>query len=288
MPKYWVVSTIALITVATFSPILRAQSAPSKWNSDTQNFPEQTEAEKKNAAPAPRRDLSGTWDAGGGAGIQAFGAKNMPSDGKPEHELPYTPAGLEALNRTKPGFGVREVPAAFVNDPVDFCDPQGLPREDLYEVRTSQIAQLPKKVLILYQFDQIWRVVWTDGRELPKDPEPRGFGYSVGKWEDDYTFVVQSNGMDERTWLDNAGRPHSDALRVEERFYRVNRDLLELTVTINDPKFYTKPWVALDKFPLHLRSDDFDVREMICSPSETADYNKVLGDPAGSGLDPKK
>jgi hypothetical protein len=68
---------------------------------------------------------------------------------------------------------------------------------------------MPKKVLVLYEFQQVWRTIWTDGRELPKDPEPRWYGYSVGKWEDDYTFVVQSNGMDERTWLDNGGRQHA-------------------------------------------------------------------------------
>ena len=104
----------------------------------------------------------------------------------------------------------------------------------------------------------------------------------MGKWEDDYTFVVQTNGLDERTWLDNAGRPHSSDLRVEERFHRVDRDTMQLTVVINDPQIYTKPWVAADKFPLHLRPDDFDVREMIYSPTETEEYNKTVTTPVGS------
>ena len=223
------------------------------------------------------------WDVGGGAGIGVFGAKNMPSDGKPEHELPYTPAGREKFKANKPGWGETEVAAASVNDPVDRCDPAGLPRADLFELRATQIVQLPKKVLLLYEFQQVWRTIWTDGRELPKDPEPRWYGYSVGKWVDDYTFVVESNGMDERTWLDNAGRPHSSDLRVEERFHRVDRDTMEFTVTIDDPQIYTKPWLAVDKFPLHLRPEEFDVREMICSPSETEEYNKTVTDPVGTG-----
>jgi hypothetical protein len=157
-----------------------------------------------------------------------------------------------------------------------------MPREDLYELRTTQILQTPLNVVVLYQFGKIWRVLWTDGRDLPKDPEPRWFGYSVGKWEDDYTFVVQTSGIDQRTWVDRAGRPHSGDLRVEERFHRVDHDTLELTVTIDDPKMYTKPWVALDKLPFKLQPPNFDVREMICSPSEFAEYNKVIGNPASS------
>src|SRR6266849_10995188 len=165
----------------------------------------------RKAAPAPRHDISGIWDPGINP-IQVLGvlgASAMPDDGKPEHELPYTPLGREALNRTKPSSGTRSVLPADTNDPVVYCDPQGMPREDLYELRTIQILPAPLRVVILYQFGKVWRVVWTDGRELPKDPEPRWYGYSVGKWEDDYTFVVQTSGIDERTWVDRAGRPHS-------------------------------------------------------------------------------
>ena len=281
MAKRSVISAMVLIAGLASAVVLHAQTAAPRWNNDSQVFPVQKpdEANNQKKAPPPIRDLSGTWDPGGGTGIQAFGAKNMPSDGKPEHELPYTPLGREKFLANKPGFGVTEVPAAQVNDPVDFCDPQGTPRNSLYELRVTQIAQLPNKVLILYEFNQVWRVIWTDGHALPKDPDPRWFGYSVGKWEDDYTFVVQTVGVDERTWLDNAGRPHSADMRVEERYHRVDRDTLELTVTIDDPQMYTKPWVALDKLPLRLRPADFDVQEMICSPSETADYNKVIGNP---------
>lgn len=228
--------------------------------------------------PAPRHDISGTWEPGE-AGIQEFGAKAVPEDGNLEHRLPYTPLGQQALNRTKPINGVRSVLPAETNDPVVTCDPQGMPREELYELRTTQIIQTPLKIFIMYTFGKVWRVVWTDGRELPKDPEPRWFGYSVGKWKDDYTLVVETAGIDERTWIDRAGRPHSDKLRVEERFHRVDRDHLELSVTIDDPTMYTKPWVALDKLRFDLQPPNFDIREMMCSPFELSEHNKLIGNP---------
>jgi hypothetical protein len=97
---------------------------------------------------------------------------------------------------------------------------------------------------------------------------------------DDYTFVVQTVGMNEKTWIDNQGRPHSSELKVEERFHRVDHDHLELTVTIDDPKMYTKPWLALHNFPLKLQPRGFDIRELYCSPSDFAEYNKEIGDPS--------
>ena len=277
MPKKLEALTIALVVALLFLPGARAQT-------DGWGKPVPAAAKNAKPAPAPRHDISGTWEPaeGPGAGIQALGSKAMPADGK--HEPPYTPAGLEALNRTKPSNGNRMVLPADSNDPVITCNTQGLPREDLYEFRTTQILQTPVKVVVLYEFGKLWRTIWADGRTFPKDPEPRWYGYSVGKWVDDYTFVAQTTGIDDRTWVDRAGRPHSDELRVEERFHRVDHDTLELTVTIDDPKMYTKPWVALDKFPMKLEPADFDVREMICSPLEFAEYNDLIGLPA-SGKD---
>jgi hypothetical protein len=239
-------------------------------------------------APAPRRDISGVWEpaAGPGAGINANGAQQMPSDGKPEHELPYTPEGRAAFMSHKPTFGVTMVPSALTNDPMPGCDPQGFPRVVLHNFRTSRILQTPENVVILYLFNKKWRVIWTDGRQLPKDvEEPRWWGYSVGRWMDDYTFVAESTGFDERTWLDNAGRPHSDAMRVQEQYRRVDRDHLVMTITIDDPKYYTKPWTALI-LPLRLQAPSFDIREMECSPSETALYNKLFANPA-AGIEAK-
>jgi hypothetical protein len=287
-----------VLAVLLFAPLTRSQTAPPQSGPvngqeaapaasapadvDAWGRPMIAPVKGQKAAPAPRHDISGIWDPGMNP-IQVLGtlgASAMPEDGKPEHQLPYTPLGREALNRTKPSNGPRSVLPADTNDPVVYCDPQGMPREDLYELRTTQILQTPQSVVLLYQFGKIWRVVWTDGRALPEDPESRWFGYSVGKWEDDYTFVVQTSGIDERTWVDRVGRPHSGDLRVEERFHRVDHDHLELTVTINDPKMYTKPWVAIDRLPFELQAPKFDVREMICSPTDFAEYNKLIGNPA--------
>ena len=298
MRKYVLISAIACSVILARSSLLRTQTnnspkagaeagaqkpapaAPARL--DGWGRPVAQAAKDQKPAPAPRHDISGIWDPypNPGEGIQQFGAKAMPEDGKPEHRLPYTPLGQQTLNGHKPSNGIRSVMPADTNDPVVYCDPQGMPREDLYELRTTQILQTPTKVAMLYQFNRVWRVIWTDGRELPKDPEARWYGYSTGKWVDDYTLVVETAGTDERTWIDRAGRPHSADLRVEERFHRIDHDTLELTVTINDPKMYTKPWVALDKFHFKLQPDSFDVREMICSPSEFSEYNKVIGIPA--------
>ena len=274
MFRFSLASTIALVPMLMLASLVRAQTAPSQQAGAVKD---------QKAAPAPRHDISGIWDPGNG-GIQPLGPQAMPEDGKPEHRVPYTPLGLEALDAHKPSNGIRSVLPAETNDPVVYCDPQGMPREDLYELRTTQILQTPLNVFVLYQFGKIWRVVWTDGRDLPKDPEPRWFGYSIGKWIDDYTFVVQTSGTDERTWVDRAGRPHSGDLRIEERFHRADHDTLELSVTIDDSKMYTKPWVALDKLRFKLKPPNFDVREMLCSPSEFAEYNKIIGKPA-SGKD---
>jgi hypothetical protein len=274
MRKLCLVSKVPLVLLM-FAALASAQTAPSQWGAGTSS-PVQNENKSR---PAPKHDISGIWDPGDN-GIQQLGSKAMPEDGNPQHQPPLTPEGREALNQNKPSNGLRAVLPADTNDPVVTCDPQGMPREDLYEIRTTQILQTPEKIFLLYTFGKVWRVIWTDGRELPKDPEPRWYGYSVGKWVDDYTLVVQTTGLDDRTWIDRAGRPHSDTLRVEERFHRADRDHLELSVTIEDPKMYTKPWLALDKLRFDLQPRDFDVREMICSPSEFAQYNKLIGSPA--------
>jgi hypothetical protein len=259
-----------------------SQSAPAPVDLDPWGRPVPPPARNQKSVPAPRHDVSGTWDPVNGQldGVQFNGSKAFPEDGKADREPPYTALGREEWQRNKPSIGSRGVVPAQANDPVLACDPQGFPRENLFQLRTTQIVQTPVSVVILYEFDQIWRVIWTDGRELPKDPEPRWFGYSVGKWADDYTLVVQTSGIDERSWIDNVGRPHSGELRVEERFHRVDRDHLQWTVTIDDPKMYTQPWVALDELPFYLQPPNLDVREMICSPSDSAAYDKLIGNPA--------
>ena len=293
MVKHLVVPGVVLAALI-FSPPVRSQarlpdppagqadkprsSAPTEPGLDGWGHPITALPKDHKSAPAPRHDISGIWDSPEMGGIQPLGARELPDDGQPAHRPPYTPLGLEMLKSTKPSNGTRSVLPGDTNDPVfKYGDPQGFPREDLYELRATQILQTPQSIVILYQFGKVWRVIWTDGRELPKDPEPRWFGYSVGKWVDDNTLVVETSGTDERTWIDRAGRPHSSDLRVEERFHRADRDHLELSVKIDDPKMYTKPWVALDRFVFELQPASFDVREMIWSPSEYERYNQLIG-----------
>jgi hypothetical protein len=209
--------------------------------------------------PAPRRDLTGIWDTAR-AGIGARGARNP---------APLTPWG-EAKGKThKAGDGIRMVPAPEINDPLSTLgDPGGYPRQLLFELRQVQFAHTPESIVALFMWERRWRTIWTDGRPLPTDPDPRWYGYSIGRWEDDYTFVVTTNGTDERTWLDNAGNPHSDQLRVEERWRLLSKNRLELTVTLDDPKAYTKPWVALDKMPFVRIPPTTDLMEMMNPASE--------------------
>jgi hypothetical protein len=174
---------------------------------------------------------------------------------------------------------VRSVGPGESNDPVNGCDPPGFPRMELYDFRELEITQTKNQVLMLSELNANFRIIWTDGRSLPKDAEPRWFGYSVGNWVDDYTFVVQTTGLNEKTWLDHAGRPHSAELKVEERYHRKDYATIELTMTINDPKYYSKPWLALNKFVLRRLPDDYDWLEYVCSPSDILDYNSVIGDP---------
>ena len=214
MRQHFVVFMV--VSTAVFTSVLtRAQMKP--WNNAGLPGPPAGPS-----APAPRRDLSGTWDAGAG-GIQPTG----------HVAAPFTARGEQMARANKPGNGSRIVSVSEDNDPLSTMgDPTGFPRIVLYELRPFQIVQTPSQVLMLYMFEKRWRVIWTDGRALPNDPDPRWYGYSVGRWVDDYTFVVQSLGTDDRTWLDNAGNPHSASLRVEERYHRVNRETLELTVTL--------------------------------------------------------
>jgi hypothetical protein len=222
------------------------------------------------SGPPPRRDLSGTWDAGF-AGVQPTG----------HMAAPFTALGEQMAKANKPGNGTRLVQVTDDNDPLSTMgDPTGFPRIILYELRPFQIVQTSNQVLILYMFEKRWRVIWTDGRALPANPDPRWYGYSVGRWVDDSTLVVNTVGTDDRTWLDNAGNPHSNSLRVEERYHRVNQRMMELTVTLTDPLVYTKPWVPVDKMQINLMPNGTDLMEMIPSASEAAAYRRVIASKA--------
>jgi hypothetical protein len=218
---------------------------------------------------APRRNLTGFW-----AGKVAAKLNPVPT---------MTPWGLEQFHLHKTNG---EYPVAESNDPQKGCDPLGFPRSMLFMTRGIAFTQMPGRVIEMFQFNRVWREIWTDGRALPKDvgrrsaeaPDPRWYGYSVGRWEGDTTFIVDTVGSDPRSWLDNAGHPHSADLRVQERYARVDHNNLEVTITIDDPKAYTKPFVITKANFKWIPRQEFE--EQFCVPSEEAEYLKLVGEPA--------
>jgi len=287
------VAVIALFIAALALPAstFGQASAPGGWVTPDYTAPQEPKA---NRTPAPRRSLAGTWVPIGrfGTGTQAGGVQAKPNNGRPENQLPYTPFGLELYKSHKALEGADAVPPAQGNDPRNLCEPLGMPRVNHYNLNLTQILQDEYKVAILYQYDNRWRVIWTDGRELPKLVEggvemggelreQRFLGYSVGRWVDDTTLEVQTIGTmpEERVWLDSTGRPISGQVRVTERFRRVDSHTLEWSETIDDPKVYSKPWETM-RLPMRLVDPRTDVMEYYCSPVEQQDYNRRFGDRA--------
>jgi len=199
-----------------------------------------------------------------------------------------TPAGEARFKLNKPESVVH---LGATNDPFVTCDPLGFPRDILNHAISSRggmwFEPVPNQMVILYEQQRVWREVWMDGRELPKKvdakgaPDSRYYGYSVGHWDGDYTFVIDTTGLDDRTWLDEVGHPHSVDAHIEERYTRLDQYNIQLTVTIDDPKFYTKPFEFLKANFYWMAKQDFE--ETLCIPSEAIDYRDSLAKPAGTG-----
>jgi hypothetical protein len=107
----------------------------------------------------------------------------------------------------------------------------------------KKFIQTPGLVILLFEAYHSYRQIFTDGRSLPSRLDPAWFGYSIGKWEGD-TLVVETTGLNEQTWLDDGGHPHSDALHITERFRRRDFGHMDVQVTIDDAKTYDKPWTV--------------------------------------------
>jgi hypothetical protein len=241
---------------------------------------------RANAAPAPPHDphdLAGIWNLGGGQDLSLTPAPP-----------PMTPEGQKKFDANKPSYGRelgsadaaahseehigrrRAVPPGVGNDPIGDCNPLGWPRLFFFG-RPVEIIQLPDRVVQFWEWTHIWRTIWTDGRPLPKDPDVRWYGYSVGRWEGD-TFVVETIGVDGRTWVDHFGDVHSDDMHLTERWHRLDRDNMEVTMTLEDPKIYTKPWVS-DKKMLRLQQPH-ELREELCAPVDEESFNQRTRNPA--------
>jgi hypothetical protein len=185
-------------------------------------------------------DLSGIWQVQGdprapgglfglGESLNSRYFRDVLADFKPD-ERPLTPAGAELLRtHSEPG----------VFNPSLNCLPDGVPHGDLLP-EPFKIIHSPGVIVMLYEVETTFRQIFTDGRTLPVDPSPAWQGYSVGRWEGD-TLVIDTVGFNDLGWLDARGTGHSTEMRVEERFRRRDYGHMDLTITITDPKTFTRP-----------------------------------------------
>lgn len=246
-----------VIAIIGISPSLGAQ-----WlNYPTAGIPRLADGKPDLVAPAPRTDgvvdLSGMWqvahrlpcndvtlictDLPISEQFRDLGA-GLPGG------LPYSEWGRETRN--KRGTGSK-------GNPYTRCLTPGGPYMHLLPTM-RQIVQTPNRVLILNEFNASYRIVHLDGRALPQDPNPAWNGYSTGRWDGE-TLVVQSNGFRDDQWLDGSGSPLTSAAVVTERFRRRNLGTLEIVVTVEDLKAYTRPWTVTIEQELVVDTDMLDV-----------------------------
>jgi hypothetical protein len=248
----------------TRSPVARAADAAAR-----KNLP----------ATYDKHDLSGVW----------YGRVSILM-GNPIPEM--TPAGKAVFDTYKPSSGPRGVPPAFGNDPMGRCDPLGYPRNMYVNGRAFEFIQTSRKVIQAFDWTHNYREIWTNNITLPEDPDPRWYGWAVGKWEGD-TLVINSKGYNPKNWLDNLGHPQSENMTMEERWTRTAYDTLELVMKINDPDYYRAPWVSAKPqvFKLQLPVDRSIIGEEFCVPSEEEAFNENVRNLAGAGkkvLTPEK
>jgi hypothetical protein len=215
----------------------------------TPDVPRTAAGEPNLEAPAPktsdgRPDLSGVWRGGGAAGQQARPAE--PPSGVPvaafrdvgsgfKDGLPLQPWAAELLKK--------RVADNSKDNPEAHCLPMGIMQFHT-QGAPRKFIQTPSLLLILYEASSGVRQIFTDGRPLPtNDPQPWWYGYSVGRWEGD-TLVVETTGLRDDGWLDINGSPLTAEAKITERFRRVSYGRMEIDVTIDDPKAYTRPWTV--------------------------------------------
>jgi hypothetical protein len=150
-----------------------------------------------------------------------------------------------------------------LDSPTSHCLPQGMPTR-YFNVFPFKILQTPEALALYYELDGAFRQIHTDGRKLPQDPFPSWMGYSTGRWEGD-TLVVDTAGFNDKSWLDARGHPHSEALRVQERFHRRDFGHMDMEVTVEDPNVLTRPVTV--KFT-EILIPNSDVMENFCAEGE--------------------
>ena len=258
---------VGLVAVLAFSSLAMAQ-AGGAGTKESLYKGNRLKPDPTPGGPAPVHDVSGSW-----AGNLTPERLEIP---------PLTPLGQKLFSLHKPET---EVGTGHSNDPMNTCDPLGVPRNLVFETRGLAFATMPDRIAVLHQYQRIWRYVWMDGKhELPKsfdtkDGVPsRWYGYSVGHWDGDYTLVIDTVGVNDESWLDKAGHPHSVNAHITERYTRVDHNHMQMVASVDDPTVYTKPFV-LSKNEYRWIPDQ-EAEEQICVPSEMIRYMETIGKPA--------
>jgi len=169
--------------------------------------------------------------------------------------LPFQPWAQE-LRRQRVAQDNKDNPDAH-------CLPIGLMQLHTHP-QPRKIIQSPGVIVILYEANAGIRQIFTDGRPLPDNAEPWWYGYSIGKWDGE-TLVVESNGFRDDVWLDVEGSPLTESGKITERFRRINYGNIEIEVTVDDPKAYTKPWTVQVHHQIMLNTD---LIEFVCQENE--------------------
>jgi hypothetical protein len=217
--------------LAILSAVLATQLAGQWVHYPTPGIPRTKDGKPNLSAPTPRTpegkpDFSGIWQA-----PSAKQLTNLAADGVEVSMLPWA---AKVYQERQGNFGK--------DSPSSFCLPHSVTDFDAH-MMPKKLIQLPSVVVLLFESYHSYRQIFTDGRPLPERRDPAWFGYSVGKWVGD-ALVVDTVGINEKTWLDDGGHPHSDALHIIERFRRPDFGHMQVEVTIDDPKAYAKPWTA--------------------------------------------
>src|SRR5258708_3594217 len=258
--RTWLTMTVALLCAA---------SAFAQWlNYPTAAVPQTKDGKPNLAAPTPKTadgkpDLSGLWGmrcptakgtvlcAPEVAVPQVFGDIGRGVQGG----LPYQPWAADVVKARRAQNGK--------DDPTSHCLPGGVAKLHTAAL-LRKVVQVPGLVVFMTERNASYRQIFTDGRPLPKEPNPSWNGYSTAHWEGD-TLVVMSNGFQGGQWLDRAGSPLTEAAKITEKFRRPNFGTLEIEMTVDDPEAYTKPWTIQLKQAIVL---DTELLDYICLENE--------------------
>ena len=258
-----------ILLAALVAALLAGIPARAQWlNHPTPGTPRLPDGRPNLSAPAPRTadgkpDLGGVWRGAGP--LYRF---NIAQDLKPEDIQPWA----EALF-------LKRVRDSRKDSPLARCLPVSVPFHDFFNL--MQIVQTPAQMVLLYESpNSPHRTVYTDGRELPKDPNPTWLGYSIGRWDGE-TFVITSSGFNDRGWLDSAGHPQTESLRITERMRWRDFGHMDFEITIDDPKAFTRPFTIKTE---RLLAADTDLLEDVCENERS--LRRMSGD-TGIRLRPK-